>query len=248
MTKREEHCVIDIGPIDDLEQPGEEINLNEDGNHPKLLNVDETRLEQQINLFKAKTVKPAKQDSNGLKSKDQPILKSALRKNKNSNNKDHNNRNERDCDVSSSESEIINSENPVKVSKSNYKKQVDSTQNYGNENSLIQRKRKYESSTNTGDAIDSLRKDLSKSVVPVSKRSIKRGKRHDHIENDKQVNIKKARKRRQKYNEDLSSELSKNIRKVDIDQESNEQESSSNDSISSTERDELLRKYFRKIL
>lgn len=180
-------------------------------------------------------------------------MKSALRKNNNSSNKDQSSKNERDCDVSSSESEIIISENPVKVSKSNYKKQVDSTQNYDNQNSLIQRKRKYESGTNTGDEIDLLRKDLSKSVVPLSKRSIKRGKKHDHVDNDKQVNIKKARKRKQKnilngLRGQDRSKISKNKRKIDSDQESSEQESSSNDTISSCERDELLRKYFRKIL
>lgn len=49
LSKRQEHNVINIGPIDDLEQNDEEINLNEEPNHPKVLNVDETRLEKQIN-------------------------------------------------------------------------------------------------------------------------------------------------------------------------------------------------------
>ena len=238
LTKREQHQNITVGPIEDLEQHDEEINLDEQGTQAKPLSVDETRLEQQINRFKAKTVKPVNKDSNTPKCSTQPILKSALRKNGKSDRKDDKNRNEKDCDVSSSESEIVNSENPVKVSRSNYKKQVASTQNYDDQNSLVQRKRKYESITNTEEAVDSLRKDLSESVVPVSKRSIKRNKKHDHQDSNKMIDIKKARRR-----------MMKNKQKIIENQESSESsDSSSDDTISSNERDVLLSKYFRKIL
>jgi hypothetical protein len=236
LTKQEDHRTKS-GPIDDLVQPTEEINLSEEGSHPKLQNVDETRLEQQINRFKAKTGKPAKQDSSILKSNDQHNLKSAMRKNGGSSKKNNKNKEEKSNDVSSSESEISKSENPVKVSRSNYKKQGASTKNFDAQDSLMHRKRKYESGTNTDDAVNSLRKDLSESVVPVSKRSIKRSKKHDHSDNDKQVDVKKARKRKLK-----------NRRKIESEQESESSEASSDDTISSTERDELLSKYFRKIL
>lgn len=92
--------------------------------------------------------------------------------------------------------------------------------------------------------MDALRKNLSESVVPVNKRQMKRRKQDEVIEDDIEISMKRARKRKHRHKRKAKGEINDER----SDSESSEHSSSSADSISSTERDELLRKYFRKIL
>jgi len=256
LTKVEDERHNDIGPMMGNQPTRSEVRLDEQSIKPKINNADESRLQKQISRIKSKSTKG--EDTEFRKESKQP-LKSALRKRSSlANSIDH----EKD----NSQPEKTSRDNRAKErgiavdsSTSNYKKQdpenPDSLNSFG-------RKHKLEDANSGDEALKSLQKDLKESVVPVSKRAVKRRKRKQHTSRyeEREVNLNKARKRKdrnaRKVQKEVSDRLSLDKYRANQDghdnesvsEESSDESDSSYNSISSGERDELLRKYFRKIL
>ena len=231
-----------IGPIADKQEPKSSISLDEESGRPKLQNVDETRLEKQMNIVRAKTSKAPSRDRVSKEGEPKSILKPNLSKRSSLMDNIGSAKELKSSEKSSSESQIDESENPVKVSKSNFKKQQASTQKFrGEEEESPRRRKKYENDdSNTDSAMRSIRNHLQESVVPANKRgTLKRGKKAES--STKNVNLNKARRRRDRHRRKYrgSSEEGESY--------SSESESS-DDSISSNERDKLLQQYFKKML
>ena len=88
-----------------------------------------------------------------------------------------------------------------------------------------------------------LKDDLQEPLIPSCKRFNKRSKKGETEESNIIININKARRSRYKA---IKNKLGNDDSKDQSDSSSHL--SDSDDSVSSTERDDLIRKYFRKVL
>lgn len=195
-----------VGPIFSKQPQRTEIRLDEESHGPKLTNVDESRLEQQINRFKTKSSKPGNPDTTTPKSQD-PALQT------------------------SNPPQTTPSEPSETVKKPVSSLPLSLPAQSNPPPTTFSHKRKRSPSPTTENIEKSLKKDLAQSVVPYSKRASKRAKNQES--EDQIVDLEKARKRRDKYRQNGN--------------ESSDEESSDG-TVNSDERDEMLRKYFRKIL
>ena len=233
------------GPIIENKPARDEINFEEPKIVQKPLNPDENALDKQINKIKAKNAKPSAEDPRGTTANNGTNIKSALRKSLAEREGGAQNGDAKQGHKSTTTQKEELKENPVEFSKTNNKKLGQaSPSSAADEESPLNRKRKIEDGASNGAVLASLRKDLSQSVVPVSKRPMKRRKQDDAIKDNVDISMGRARKRRHRHKRRTNGEAND----VQSDSDASEQSSSSADSISSTERDDLLRKYFKKIL
>lgn len=244
LSKFDQDDEVKIGPIVDKEPTSTVIKLDEESRGLKMPNSSQNKLNEQINRFKAKDGKTANQDSTNVEKPGSQFPKTPFQ-----------NKSERISDqMDRPEKTIHKPESSVMEKQKDYTGKVNSS-NYTNpekpssllDNGLgdnFSRKRKAEEVINEQDTLKNLRENLSESVIPVSKRHFKRSKKEEKIEDNKNVNMAKARKRRNKQKRKHREREQDNPEEdsSDVDSES------SSDTVTSTERDELLRNYFRKIL
>lgn len=233
------------GPIIETTPPKDEINFDEPKIVEKPLNPDVNALAKQIDKYKAQNTKPPADEGRGISPNNGTNLKSALRSSLREREADEpNGTSKQDHKSTNTQKEELR-DNPVEFSKTKNKKPDEvSPSSAAEDENPLNRKRKIDEIVSDQTVMDALRKDLSESVVPVNKRQMKRRKQEKVIEDDVDISMKQARKRKHRHKRKAKGELNDES----SDSESSEHSSSSADSISSTERDELLRKYFRKIL
>ena len=241
----EQNVEIDpeLGPITDKDSSKAEISFSDKAVAPKLTNIDENRLNKQINWFKKQDVKsdhrnPSKNSNLLNKSKNVEDIEQKVSENQDRNSELH----DQSFDKSTGKAEY--QEKQVIASNSNYTKPESKTEKkpiiYKSSIKEIKR-REFEEMSNTDEIARHLQEDLQVPLIPISRIPAKRRKLAENEEDNILLNIRKARKSRNK-------EINKLLKAQEGEESESSSSSVSDDSVSSTERDDLIRKYFKKIL
>jgi hypothetical protein len=248
MQKSEQQGLLEpcLGPMTEKEVPSTEITFSDNANVPKLRSIDERRLSEQISRLKSKDTKSANQDLSQTEKHNIYLKNNGWQKNSLKQQVDSQpERIETAFKATSSEKTEIRNY-PVKASNSEIKQseiKPNPSQIIYKSNLNGARKRTFNEVSDTDDKIRSLKGDLREPAIPHRKLQHKNTKDPKTEEANIEANIKKARKRRDKERRKQRKEQSYSSE----DSKSSNSESSDN-TVTSQERDELIRKYFKKIL
>jgi hypothetical protein len=210
------------------------IDLADDSGMPKLTNVDGNKLNQQINKSDGKDGKPHSTD---LKDHESAVpTKSCLKKpNKTIGSRPDSSKN---SNAGSNKDYVSNIEpHPNTAKQANYMDLVKSVPSYDTKSGNFSRKRKVEDSDKSDDKTGGMIKDLEKSVIPSSKQALKRRKIEESKENEVPVNMNRAKRRKHRM-----------ARKASGQNVSDDESESSDGTVTSGERDDLMSKYLKKLL
>lgn len=248
MPNTEQQAMLEpeLGPMLDKEVPNTEITFSDSGKAPKITSIDERRLSEQISRLKSKDAKSASLDPTQTKIQN-------IYTNKNGG---HRKSLKSQAELQPVRTETTNKESrvekneivnyPVKASNSEFKlleSKASPTPIFYKSSLNIGRKRTFNEVSDTDEKVKSLIGDLREPAIPLSKLKHRGSKGQSAEEDNIEANINKARRRRDKERRKHRREQLDN----DGDSSSNSSESSDN-TVTSRERDDLIRKYFKKIL